>query len=131
MITRRNFLKASLVVVAAPAIVKAENIMKVVPVKETPLYQGLRAEIFDLDLTSDCLKKNLIVRDNAGYIGRKNICVAGANILPSNQATSTEVAYQCARNLREAAIDYVFSQEGRRDKKKEQEVFNHLVSILG
>ena len=107
---RRRFLQGAATLFCAPAIVKADSLMRI---DERPLRQrlmdGILVWVVD-DLAADHIHKTLIGRMN-NQVFKKEIHVQHQPAAAHN--INSEVAYQTARKIKEMKRDMEFSLGGR------------------
>lgn len=132
---RRKFLQGAAALFAAPAIVKAENIMRIALPKEPEIWvmDNLKImevpkldegfEVFEFDRTEDARKYELVLRVKDGpnslnYLGenmgrgpqilKKQILITGCQAVSTPQ--NAELKYQIAKKSRECVMDLLYQE---------------------
>lgn len=117
---RRGFLGSILALGAAPAIVRADSLMRIVPI-QTTVWQvvGVREDLSDvlgipgvrlmpLSKIADA-SKYILVAESGGQVFRKTIAVTGTWDMADRQL---EVAYQIQKRGKEMKRDIEWARRG-------------------
>lgn len=110
-ISKRRFLQSTAALFCAPAIVKAESIMKVVMPPVRGVISGFdpvaRFEEVDLRRTSDAIQKTIALRED-GRVFRKTITLSSSHAYLTPDQISSEMAFQTARKSQEIVRELLY-----------------------